>query len=275
MFVANPMFMRGALQRAKVLGCPIITHAEIKELTCGGVVNDGPVAASLGVRGMPRIAEEIAIYRDIALAGETGAHLHVAHVSTEEGVDLIRRAKARGIHVTAEAMPHHMTLTDEAVLTYGADAKMSPPLRTAADAEALIAGLADGTIDIIATDHAPHALFEKARGLADAPFGIIGLETAVGLILTHLVHPGLISLPKMIEVMSTVPAQILGIAGGRIDIGAAADLTLIDPDMKWTVTESDLRSKSRNTPYIGVTLKGRVVGTIVNGRLVYDLRIGR
>jgi dihydroorotase len=270
MFVADPVLMREALSRAKTLEAPVITHPEIRELTRGGVMNEGPVAATLGVRGMPKIAEEIAIYRDIALAAETGAHLHIAHVSTEEGVALIRRAKACGIHVTAEVTPHHLTLTDEAVAVHGADAKMSPPLRAASDIESLIAGLCDGTIDVVATDHAPHAPFEKAKGLVEAPFGIIGLETAVGLILTHLVHPGLLSLPRMVEVMSVVPTKILGIPGGRIDIGVPADLTLIDPDLTWTVAGADLRSKSRNTPYIGATLKGRVSGTIVNGRVVYE-----
>jgi dihydroorotase len=234
-------------------------------------MNEGLVSLVLGLTGMPAAAEEVMIGRDIALSEVTGGRLHVMHVSTAGGVELIRAAKARGAKVTAEACPHHFTLTDEGLRGFDSNYKMSPPLRTAADVEAIIEGLVDGTIDCIATDHAPHAREKKMLELDRAPFGILGLETAVGLSVTRLVNSGRIGWPRLVEAMSTLPAKILGINRGTLRPGSVADITLIDPSLSWTVDVNSFRSKSVNSPFHGWTLQGRAVATIVGGRVKYRL----
>jgi dihydroorotase len=235
------------------------------------VYDEGLVSMVLGLKGMPAAGEEVMIGRDIALAEVTGGRLHVMHLSTAGGVELVRRAKSRGIAVTAEATPHHFTLTDECLRRFDSNYKMSPPLRTATDVEAILEGLADGTIDCIATDHAPHAIEKKMLELDRAPFGILGLETAVGLSVTRLVVPGRIDWPRLVQAMSTLPAEILGINRGTLKIGAVADVTLIDPQMNWEVNAADFRSKSVNSPFHGWQLTGRAVATIVSGRIKFRL----
>jgi dihydroorotase len=234
-------------------------------------MHEGLVSLVLGLTGMPAAAEEVLIGRDIALSEVTGGRLHAMHVSTAGGVALIREAKRRGLRVTAEACPHHFTLTDECLRGFDSNFKMSPPLRTAADVEAIIAGLVDGTIDCIATDHAPHAREKKMLELDRAPFGILGLETAVGLTVTRLVAPGKIGWPRMIEAMSTLPARILGVDRGTLRPGAVADITVIDPAREWTVDVKSFRSKSVNSPFDGWSLRGRAVATIVAGRVKHRL----
>jgi dihydroorotase len=263
--------MRRALEYCRMFDRPILAHEEVLELSRGGVMHEGLVSMVLGLPGMPAAAEEVMIGRDIALAEATGGRLHVMHVSTAGGVALIRDAKRRGARVTAEACPHHFTLTDEGLRTFDSNHKMSPPLRTAADVEAIIAGIVDGTLDCIATDHAPHAREKKMLELDRAPFGILGLETAVGLAVTRLVATGRIGWPRLVEAMSTLPAQILGIARGTLRPGAVADITVIDPGLEWRVDVAKFRSKSVNSPFEGWTLKGRAVVTIVGGRVKHRL----
>ncbi len=269
--VADAELMRRIFEYCRMFDKPFLAHEEVLELTAGGVMHEGLVSMVLGLKGMPAAGEEVMIGRDIALAEVTGGRLHVMHVSTAGGVALIRAAKARGARVTAEACPHHFTLTDESLRGFDANFKMSPPLRTAADVEAIIEGLIDGTIDCIATDHAPHALEKKMLELDRAPFGILGLETAVGLAVTRLVEPGRIGWPRLVEAMSTKPAEILGINRGSLRAGAAADVTLIDPAMEWRVDAARFASKSVNSPFHGWTLQGRAVATIVGGRIKYRL----
>ena len=269
--VYDAELMRRALEYCRMFDKPILAHEEVLELSRGGVMNEGLVSLVLGLGGMPAAAEEVMIGRDTALAEATGGRLHVMHVSTAGGVDLIRTAKARGIRVTAEACPHHFTLTDEGLRGFDSNFKMSPPLRTAADVEGIIAGIVDGTIDCIATDHAPHAPEKKMLELDRAPFGILGLETAVGLTVTRLVATGRIGWPRMIESMSTLPARILGVDRGTLRPGAVADVTVIDPNLSWRVDAAAFRSKSVNSPFDGWTLQGRAVATIVAGRVKYRL----
>jgi dihydroorotase len=269
--VADAELMRRAFEYCRMFDKPILAHEEVLELSRGGVMNEGLVSLVLGLPGMPPAAEDVMIGRDIALAETTGGRLHVMHVSTAGGVALVRAAKARGARVTAEACPHHFTLTDESLRGFDSNCKMSPPLRTAADVDAIIAGLVDGTIDCIATDHAPHALEKKMLELDRAPFGILGLETAVGLAVTRLVAPGRIGWPRLVEAMSTLPARILGIDRGTLRPGAIADITLIDPERSWTVDVGTFHSKSVNSPFHGWTLQGRAVATIVGGRVKYRL----
>ncbi|MDR3674025.1 MAG: dihydroorotase [Acidobacteriota bacterium] len=262
--------LRRALKQSRELGVPISEHCEDASLTAGGVINEGPVAAKLGVRGIPNSSEDVCVARGLVMAEATGGHLHVAHLSTAGALDMVRQAKRRGLRVTCEVAPHHFALTEEAVLKYGANAKMNPPLRSAADVEAIRAGIADGTVDAIATDHAPHAAELKAKPLdGGAPFGIIGLETALGLALSELVHTGLISLWHMISLFSANPARIINQPLGRIRIGGAADLTLFNPDFEWTYRVAEGRSKSRNSPFDGRTFRGAVTATIVAGNIVY------
>jgi dihydroorotase len=249
----------------------VISHSEELSLAAGGAVNEGPVAERLGVGGIPNAAESIMVLRDIALCELTGAPLHIAHVSTAESVRAIRAAKERGIPVTAETAPHYFTLTDEAVMACGANAKMNPPLRAEKDRQAVREGLADGTLDAIATDHAPHAPAEKEGDLAKAANGIIGLETSLGLSL-WLVAEGVLSLSDLIARMATRPAQILGL-DNRLLPGNPADLTLIDLSRRYTVDAAAFRSKSRNTPFDGWTLAGCAVLTLVAGRVVFDARL--
>ena len=269
--VYDAELMRRAFEYCRMFDKPILAHEEVLELSRGGVMHEGLVSLVLGLTGMPAAAEEVMIGRDIALSEVTGGRLHVMHVSTAGGVAMIREAKRRGARVTAEACPHHFTLTDENLRGFDANFKMSPPLRTAADVEAIIAGLVDGTIDCIATDHAPHAREKKMLELDRAPFGILGLETAIGLAVTRLIVPGRIGWPRLIEAMSTLPARILGLSRGTLRPGAAADITIIDPDLSWRVDVKQFRSKSVNSPFDGWTLQGRAVATIVGGRIKHRL----
>ena len=269
--VYDAELMRRALEYCRMFDKPILAHEEVLELSRGGVMHEGLVSLLLGLTGMPAAAEEVMIGRDIALSEVTGGRVHAMHVSTAGGVALIRAAKARGVRITAEACPHHFTLTDESLRGFDANHKMSPPLRTAADVEAIIAGIADGTIDCIATDHAPHAREKKMLEIDRAPFGILGLETAVGLTVTRLVAPGTISWSRLVEAMSLLPARILGINRGTLRAGAVADITLIDPSCSWRVDSRQFRSRSVNSPFDGWTLQGRAVATIVGGRIKYRL----
>jgi dihydroorotase len=266
--------VRAALNITRGLGVPLTEHCEDASLAAGGIVNEGPVAERLGVKGIPPSSEEVCLARDLVLAAETGGHLHVAHLSTARSVQMVRAARERGVHVTAEVAPHHFALTDEAVLRYGTAAKMNPPLRTQRDVEAILAGLPDGTIGAIATDHAPHAPELKAKPLGEAPFGVIGLETAFALAMTFLVHTGCISLADLIRLLSVNPAGIIGRPGGRVQLGGPADLTLVDPDREWTYSAAAGRSRSRNSPFDGWKLKGAVAATIVAGCIVYTSAFG-
>jgi dihydroorotase len=259
--------MRRALEKAGQLNMPVISHSEDPYLVEGGVMNEGPVARDLGLAGIPNAAESIMVLREIALSELTGAPVHIAHVSTRESVRAIREAKARGVSVTAETAPHYFMLTDEAVRRHGPDAKMNPPLRSEEDRLAVRQGLADGTIDCIATDHAPHAPEEKALGLEKAPNGIIGLETAVPVSLS-LVSDGVLTLSGLIAKLSTVPARILGIPCG-LRAGLPADITLIDTDFEFVIEPSLFKSRSHNSPFIGMKAKGKPVMTMVAGRIVF------
>jgi dihydroorotase len=270
--VYDAELMRRALEYCRMFDKPVLAHEEVLELSRGGIMHEGLVSLVLGLPGMPAAAEDVMIGRDITLAETTGGRVHVMHVSTAGGVALIRDAKRRGVRITAEACPHHFTLTDESLRGFDANCKMSPPLRTAADVEAIITGLADGTIDCIATDHAPHAREKKLLEIDRAPFGILGLETAVGLTVTRLVATGRIGWPRLVEAMSLLPSRILGIARGTLQPGSVADITLIDPARSWRVDRSRLCSKSINTPFDGWTLQGRAVATIVAGRIKCRLR---
>jgi len=262
--------LRRALERTRDLGVPISDHCEDPSLSAAGVINEGPVAVKLGVRGIPGSSEDVCVARDLVMAEATGGRLHVMHLSTGRALDMVRQAKHRGVRVTCEVTPHHFTLTDEAVLTHGTNAKMNPPLRSAADVEAIRAGIADGTVDAIATDHAPHAPELKAKPLGtEAPSGVIGLETALGLALTELVHTGLISLWHLVSLVSANPARIIGQPVGRLQVGGLADVSIFNPDLEWTYHVAEGRSKSRNSPFDGRTLRGAATVTIVAGRIVY------
>ena len=265
--------MRHVLEYSRLVSVPVITHGEDRYLVANGVVNEGPVSTKLGLPGNPAVAEEILVVRDLILAELTGAHLHVAHVSTRGAVAAIRQARDRGVHVTAEVTPHHLTLTDEAVLGYDTNAKVSPPLRSAADVRACREGLVDGTIDAIATDHAPHAVHEKDLEFTVAPSGLIGFETAFPVVL-DLVRNGDLSPLELMRRLSTNPARILKRPGGSLEVGAPADVAILDPDTSWTYDPAKGYSKSRNSPWAGWTLTGRAIATIVGGRLVYHVERG-
>jgi dihydroorotase len=258
------------LRRASEAGVPVADHCEDRRRSAGGSIYAGRIAERLGVVGIPPEAESDAVARDLEVLARTGGRLHVCHVSTARSVELIRRAKAEGLPVTAEATPHHLVLTVEAVMTSGADAKMNPPLASAADRDAVRAALADGTIDCVATDHAPHAEVEKRRGLDGAPFGIVGLETAFALLYTDLVHRGDLPLTTLVRRLSADPARVMGLEEPRIRPGARADLAAFDTDSEWTVEPNRFRSRSRNTPFAGWRLRGRPVYTIAGGRVAYD-----
>lgn len=266
--VMNAALMRDALALSAELGFPIMVHCEEHNLNAGAVMNLGETSRKLGLIGSPNAAEDIIVARDIMLAEMTGGHLHVLHVSTAGAVALIRQAKKRGVHVTAEACPHHWILTDTEVEKQGTNAKMHPPLRTQADIDAIIEGLCDGTIDAIATDHAPHALSEKAQGMLDAPNGITGLETCLPLVLTYLVQPGHLTLGEAIAKMAVIPANILGIDRGTLSVGAVADATVIDVDSVHPVDVTKSRSKSQNTPFAGWELKGWQTITLREGKKI-------
>ena len=265
--------MRRVLDYSRLVEVPVIVHCEDRTLVADGVVNEGPVSTKLGLPGNPAIAEIIHVQRDLLLAERTGAHVHVAHVSTAGGVEALRRARERGIHVTAEVTPHHLTLTDEATLGYDTNAKVAPPLRSEADVRACREGLADGSIDAIATDHAPHALHEKELDFALAPPGLLGFETAAAVVL-DLVRQGVLTPLELIRRLSTNPARILRKSGGSLAVGASADVVVLDPERRWTYDPVKGYSKSRNSPWAGQTLTGRVVATVVGGHLVYHVDRG-
>jgi dihydroorotase len=267
--VNNPELMRRALEYARGMGIPVISHAEELSLVGEGVMNEGFTSTEIGLKGIPRIAEDIATARDVMLAEYTRSPIHIAHVSTEGSVRIIREAKARGVHVTCETAPHYFTLTDEAVRGYNTNAKMNPPLREAADVAAIKAGLQDGTIDAIATDHAPHHIDEKDVEFDVAMNGIIGLETSLPLSL-NLVREGVITLNQLIDKMSCKPSNILGLNHGTLSAGSVADITVIDPDAQWTVEADKLASKSKNSPFLGWRVTGAASATILAGKIIYN-----
>ena len=271
--VATALLMRRALEYAGMLNAAVIDHCEDPSLKGDGVAHEGFHASALGLRGIPGAAESLIVERDVSLAQLTGAHVHIAHMSTRQSLRAVRAGKERGVRVTCEVTPHHFTLTDEALsrpIQYDTNLKMNPPLREELDRAAMIEGIADGTVDVIATDHAPHHADEKMVEFDRAPFGIVGLETAVPLVFEGLVHQGKISLTRMIELLSLNPARVLTIPGGTLSEGTPADVTVLAPDMPVTIRASALRSKSKNTPFDGWQLRGGVVATIVAGHVVFD-----
>ena len=267
--VVSSHLMRTALEYARTFGIPVADHCEDPTLA-GGAMHEGVVSTRLGLKGIPSAAEEIMVARDLLLAELTGGHIHLCHMSTRGSVDLIRRAKERGVRVTAEACPHHFSLTHEACEGYDTNAKMNPPLREAEDREAIRQALRDGTIDVIATDHAPHHYDAKEREFDDAPNGIIGLETALGLAITELVTTKLLPLPELVARMSTIPAKIFGLPGGTLAPGSPADVVVFDPAVEWTVRPQEFFSRSRNTPFAGRRLTGRASVTIVRGQVIFQ-----
>ena len=266
--VTDSQLMRRAMEYATSHGLPVISHAEDLSLSRNGCMNEGPVSTRLGLRGIPTAAESIMVYREIALAELTGARVHIAHVSCEASLALIRLAKKRGVKVTAETAPHYFALTDEAVNGYNTHAKMNPPLRSEADRLAIREALADGTVDAIATDHAPHSVLEKEVEFNYAANGIVGLETSLPLGLS-LVHDGAITAGRLVELMSCAPARILGVPGGRLAPGDPADITVVDPDRRFVFSAAECRSKGRNTPFDGRQFRGKAVLTIMNGRVTF------
>ena len=267
--VDNANLMRDVLIRARGLDLPVLCHCEDTTMVAGRAVNEGSVSRQLWLEGRPAIAEEIMVMRDAMLAEATGAHVHICHVSTAKSVDIIRRMKKRGAPITCETCPQYFTLTEDEVLTKGSLARVNPPLRTAKDVKGILAGLKDGTIDVIATDHAPHSAEEKARSLTRAPSGMIGLETSLAITLTALYHTKKMELPDIIQRMTTNPADILHLPKGRMSLGVDADLTVFDPDEEWVIDPEQFASKARNTPFAGAKVKGRVKYTIVGGRIIY------
>ena len=268
--VVSSHIMRTALEYARTFGIPVADHCEDPALFAGGAMHEGAVSTRLGLKGIPSATEEIMVARNSILAELTGGHVHLQHISARGSVELIRRAKDKGIQVTAEATPHHFTLTDAACEGFDTNAKMNPPLREAADVAAVREGLKDGTLDVIATDHAPHHYEAKERDFDDAPFGVVGLETALGLGLTELVGNRILTLSELIARMSTVPARVYHLPAGTLTRGAAADVVVFDPQAAWTVTPEKFLSKSHNTPFAGRELVGRVTRTIVGGRTVFE-----
>ncbi len=266
--------MRLALEYAGTFGIPVADHCEDTSLSRGGSMNEGIVATRLGITGAPAAAENVMIARDLMLAELTGGRLHIQHVSSRPGVELIRAAKARGIRVTAEGTPHHFTLTDEAVIGYRTDAKVNPPLRTADDVEAVREGIRDGTLDCIATDHAPHHYDEKEQAFEDAPFGLVGLETALALGIGELVDGGILSLAELIDRMSVAPARAFNLPGGSLRQGAPADVTVFDPSEAWVVDPAQFVSRSRNTPFAGREVIGRNRLTVVGGKVIWTAEQG-
>ncbi len=269
--VQNEAIMRRALVESRRLGLPVIDHCEDKSLSKDGVINEGSVSKKLGLKGIPAAAEEKMVARDLRLAELTGGWLHIAHISTAGSVELLRQARAKGIHFTAEVTSHHLTLTEEALLSSGTNAKVNPPLRTRKDVEAVIKGLQEGIIDIIATDHAPHTRADKDCDISKAAFGISNFETALGSLMS-LVHEGYLTLPDLLARLTSAPADILGDRFGKLGTlspGASADITIFDPDMKWVVEPARFASKGKNTPLAGAKLKGKVLATIFQGNIVY------
>ncbi|MBA2848189.1 dihydroorotase [Thermosulfuriphilus ammonigenes] len=266
--VADAFLMRLALEYSRNFNLPIISHAEELALSAGGQMNEGALSTLLGLKGIPKAAEEVAIFRDISLAALTGAPIHIAHVSTKGACEIIRRAKEAGVPVTAETAPHYFSLTEEAVAGYNTLAKVNPPLRTEEDREAIIEALAEGVIDVIATDHAPHSVLEKEVEFAQAACGLIGLETALPLTL-RLVRRGIINWLRMAELLSLNPARILSLPGGQLRPGSPADITVIDPELSWRVTPEGLKSRSKNSPFLGWEMKGAAILTLVRGRVAF------
>jgi len=269
--IVSSHLMRTALEYARTFHIPVADHCEDPALAAGGVMHEGLVSTRLGLKGIPAAAEEIMVARDVLLAELTGGHVHLCHMSARGSVAIIRDAKERGIRVTAEVTPHHLTLTDYACEEYDTHAKMNPPLREAADVAALRGALKDGVIDCIASDHAPHAYDEKEAAFDDAPFGVVGLETAFAVAHTELVEGGVFTLPELIRRMSTDPARVFHLAGGTLERGAAADVAVFDTTAKWHVDPATFHSKSRNTPFTGRALTGRAVLTIVAGTIAHEL----
>jgi dihydroorotase len=272
--VQNARVMRRALEYARTFGLPVIDHCEDLDLSKGGAMNEGAVSVAMGIPSAPHVSETIMVERDVLLAEFTGSHVHIAHISTARAVDAVRRGKARGVRVTAEATPHHLTLTDEAVRAHDYDpvTKMNPPLRSEEDRQAVIAGLLDGTIDAIATDHAPHTTEEKICEFDCAAFGIVGLETAFALCHDRLVRSGALDLPRLVQLLTAGPARALGLPGGTLEKGQPADIAVFDPAEVRTVTPESFRGKSRNSPFLAMTLTGWPVATIVEGVVVFRSR---
>jgi len=267
-FVADSKLMRRAMEYASTFGIPIIQHAEDHTLTDDGVANEGAMGSMLGLRPMPAVAEEIAVRRDIALAEYLGLPVHIAHISVAGAVNAVREAKARGVAVTCEVTPHHFSLTEAAIEEFNTNTKMNPPLRSSADVEECVRGLADGTIDCIATDHAPHHIDKKNVEFDLAAFGIVGLETCVGLTFDMLVHRGFIDYKRMVELLSVNPAKILDLDLGHLSPGAVADITILDPEAEWSVRPEKFKSLSRNSPFEGWRLKGAPAGVIIGGKAI-------
>jgi dihydroorotase len=268
--VVSSEIMRRAMEYCRMFDKAVLSHSEDLELTRGAVMNEGFESMRLGLRGYPAVAEEIMVYREIALAELTGARVHILHVSTAGSVDLIRRGKARGVRVSGEACPHHFTLSDACLRSFDSNYKMSPPLRTDADVQAILAGLRDGTLDVLATDHAPHAPEKKMRELDQAPNGIIGLETFLPICVKALIEPGILTWPQLIEKMTINPARVLGIDRGTLKPEAVADVTIIDPNARWTIDPAQFRSKSRNSPYAGWEVRGWADTVIVGGVVKFE-----
>ncbi|WP_165244328.1 dihydroorotase [Paludisphaera soli] len=269
--VSNAGLMRRALEYSKMFDLVIMQHCQVMELTVGGVMNEGFESMRLGLGGMPAAAEDIMVARDIRLAEITGGRLHIQHISTARAVELVREGKKRGIRVTAEACPHHFSLTDEKLRSFDSNYKMNPPLRTAEDVAAVIDGLKDGAIEVLCTDHAPHAREKKMRELDQAPFGIVGLETLLPITVTHLIEPGHLSWSQAIRYLTINPAKLLNLPKGTLAPGVDADVTIIDPTTSWTIDPAQFRSKSRNTPYAGWEVRGRAHTVIVDGEIRHTL----
>ena len=267
--VESAHLMRTALEYARTFNVPVAEHCEDMSLARGGSMNEGVMSARLGLKGIPSEAEEIYVIRDILLAKRTGGHIHLCHLSTRGSVELVRWGKERGINVTAEVCSHHISLTEDEVEGYNTNAKMNPPLRTQSDIDALAEGLGDGTIDLLVTDHAPHHYDEKEREFADAPNGIVGLETALGVNCTWLLQRGTLTLPQLVNAMSCLPAKVFHLPGGTLRPGSIGDVTVFDANREWTVNAQSFKSKGRNTPYGGHKLVGQARATVVGGRVVY------
>lgn len=269
-YVQNPAIMRRALEYAKMFDIPVMQHAEDALLSEGGIMNESFQSTRLGMKGLPAVAEEIAVLRDIALCRVTNSRLHIQHISTKRAVDAIRQAKKEGVRVTTEACPHHFVLTDDLIgKEFNTNLRVHPPIRSAEDRDAVIEGLVDGTIDCIASDHAPHSTEDKDAEFDRAPAGMIGLETTLGLVKTYLIDKAYLNWADAIRKMTINPARIFGFKGGTLAVGSVADITVIDPEKRWTVKADKFRSKSKNSPYIGYKLSGKAVATILEGRVVY------
>ena len=268
--IQNLALLREAMRQVKSLGLPLLDHCEDKDLVQNYAVNEGKVSQALGLPGRPAVAEELQIMRDVMLAEDTGAHIHICHISTGKGVDIIRQAKARGIWITCETCPQYFILTEQEILSQGSMARVNPPLRTLADVDAIRAGLQDGTIDAIVTDHAPHTTEEKAQPLPDAPSGMVGLETSLTLSLTALYHTGALPLSRVLSLMSASPAALLGLDKGTLEVGRDADLVIFDPDQEWIIDKNQFISKGRNTPFHGRKVQGKVKYTISQGNIIYQ-----